>query len=107
MLKPGINVARNGFVVDQTFFDQTQERADWFNDIPTTAALYLDPDGTPHDVGTRFRNPDLAHTYELIAKHGTEALQGRDLEGDRRHGSAPRVRSTAEPRLASGRDDAG
>ena len=74
VLKAGINVARNGFVVDQTFFDQTQSALDWFNDIPTTAALYLDPDGTPHDVGTTFRNPDLAHTYELIAKHGVKEL---------------------------------
>jgi gamma-glutamyltranspeptidase/glutathione hydrolase len=74
VLQPGIDVARNGFVIDQTFFDQTQGALDWFNDIPTTAALYLDPDGTPHDVGTVFRNPDLAHAYEEIAKHGTKSL---------------------------------
>jgi gamma-glutamyltranspeptidase/glutathione hydrolase len=74
VLKPGIRVARDGFVVDQTFFDQTQQALDWFNDIPTTAALYLDPDGTPHDVGTTFRNPDLAHAYEEIAKHGPKVL---------------------------------
>ena len=59
-LAPAIRVARDGFVVDQTFVNQTQENLDWFNDIPATAALYLDPDGTPHDVGTVFRNPDLA-----------------------------------------------
>jgi gamma-glutamyltranspeptidase / glutathione hydrolase len=74
VLQPGIGVARNGFVVDQTFFDQTQQALDWFNDIPTTSALYLDPDGTPHDVGTVFKNPDLAHAYEEIAKHGREVL---------------------------------
>src|SRR5215212_1764268 len=74
VLKPGIKVARDGFVVDQTFFDQTQGALDWFNDIPTTAALYLDPDGTPHDVGTVFHNPDLAHAYEEIGKHGTKLL---------------------------------
>jgi len=74
VLKAGINVARNGFVVDQTFFDQTQQAVPWFDDIPTTTALYLDPDGTPHDVGTTFRNPDLANTYELIAKHGVKEI---------------------------------
>jgi gamma-glutamyltranspeptidase/glutathione hydrolase len=74
VLQPGIGVARNGFVVDQTFYDQTQQALDWFNDIPTTSALYLDPDGTPHDVGTVFRNPDLAHAYEEIAKHGPAVL---------------------------------
>jgi gamma-glutamyltranspeptidase/glutathione hydrolase len=74
VLQPGINVARNGFVIDQTFFDQTDQARIWFDDIPATAALYLDPDGTPHDVGTTFKNPDLARAYELIAKHGVKEL---------------------------------
>src|SRR4051812_7487367 len=73
-LQPAIAVARNGFVVDQTFFNQTNEARDWFDDIPPTAALYLDPDGTPHDVGTTFRNPDLARTYERIAHLGPKCL---------------------------------
>ena len=73
-LAAGIRVARDGFVVDQTFFDQTRDNVDFFNDIPATAALYLDPDGTPHDVGTVFRNPDLARTYERIAHLGTKGF---------------------------------
>jgi len=73
-LAPGIRVARNGFVVDQTFFDQTQANVDWFDDIPSSAALYLDPDGTPHDVGSVFRNPDLADTYERIAHRGAKGF---------------------------------
>src|SRR6266542_3866462 len=67
VLQPGIGVATNGFVVDQTFFNQTNGAKPWFDDIPATAALYLDSDGTPHDVGTVFRNPDLARTYHRIA----------------------------------------
>ena len=73
-LAAGIRVARDGFVVDQTFFDQTRDNVDYFNDIPATAALYLDPDGTPHDVGTVFRNPDLARTYERIAHLGAKGF---------------------------------
>jgi len=74
VLQPGIRVARDGFVIDQTFFDQTDQAKTWFDDIPATAALYLDPDGSPHDVGTTFQNPDLAHAYEVIAKHGVKEL---------------------------------
>ena len=74
VLQPGINVARNGFVIDQTFFDQTDQAKTWFDDIPATAALYLDPDGSPHDVGTTFTNPDLARAYELIARKGVKEL---------------------------------
>jgi gamma-glutamyltranspeptidase/glutathione hydrolase len=73
-LRPAIRVARNGFVVDQTFFDQTQQNVDYFDDVPSTAALYLDSDGTPHDAGTVFRNPDLASTYERIAQLGPKGF---------------------------------
>jgi gamma-glutamyltranspeptidase / glutathione hydrolase len=73
-LQPGIRVATNGFVIDKTFFDQTQQAVPWFDDISTTTSLYLDPDGTPHDVGTVFRNPDLARTYERIAHLGVKGF---------------------------------
>ena len=73
-LEPAIDVASDGFVVDQTFFDQTQANVDWFDDVPASAALFLDPDGTPRDVGTVFRNPDLARTYRLLARRGGRAF---------------------------------
>ena len=60
----------NGFRVDKTFFDQTAPNAPYFDDIPITAAIYLDTDGTPHDIGTKIRNPDLAKTYKRIGRHG-------------------------------------
>src|ERR687895_170720 len=74
VLEPGIRVAENGFVVDQTFFGQTTPNVPWFDDIPSTAAIYLDPDGTPRDVGTVLRNPDMARTYRLIASRGTDGF---------------------------------
>jgi gamma-glutamyltranspeptidase / glutathione hydrolase len=73
-LQPAIQVARDGFVVDQTFADQTQGNLDYFDDVPSTQALYLDPDGTPRDVGTVLRNPDLARTYERIARLGAKGF---------------------------------
>jgi gamma-glutamyltranspeptidase / glutathione hydrolase len=73
-LAPGIHVARDGFVVDQTFFDQTQQAVDFFDDVPATARLFLDPDGTPHDVGSVFTNPELAATYERIAHLGVKGF---------------------------------
>src|SRR3954471_1570019 len=69
-LKYGETVATNGFVVDKTFYDQTYPNDAWFDDIPSTAAIYLDPDGTPREVGTKLRNPDLAKTYALLGKEG-------------------------------------
>ena len=69
-MKPAIEVAERGFEIDQTFFDQTAANVDYFNDIPSSAELFLDPDGTPRDVGTTFRNPDLAKTLRRIANQG-------------------------------------
>jgi gamma-glutamyltranspeptidase/glutathione hydrolase len=75
-LRPAIKIAREGFVIDQTFFSQIQDNVDYFDDAPATAALYLDADGTPRDVGTVLRNPDLARTYELISRLGTKGFYG-------------------------------
>src|SRR3954447_14084930 len=73
-LQPGIDRARRGFVVDKTFFDQTDDATGIFGDFPATAALYLDRDGTPHDVGTVIRNRALARTYALLARDGADAF---------------------------------
>src|SRR5215207_3618925 len=73
-LEPGIRVAQQGFTVDQTFFDQTLPNVDFFDDVPSTAAIYLDPDGTPRDVGSTLRNPDMARAYERIAEDGAKGF---------------------------------
>ena len=71
-LQPGIRVASNGFTVDSTFASQTDSNIDWFKDIPSTAAIYLDPNGTARNVGSTLKNPDLAHTYRLLAQNGAD-----------------------------------
>jgi gamma-glutamyltranspeptidase / glutathione hydrolase len=73
-LRPGIETAEEGFVVDETFASQTVPAVDWFNDVPSTAALYLDEDGTPRDPGSVLRNPDLADTYRRIARRGARSF---------------------------------
>jgi gamma-glutamyltranspeptidase/glutathione hydrolase len=73
-LQPAIRLAARGFVVDQVFADQIAGNVDYFDDIPATARLFLDRDGSPPDVGTVFRNPDLARTYARIAALGPAAF---------------------------------
>ncbi len=79
VLKPGIRTARRGFIVDETFVSQTEPAVPWFDDVPATAEIYLDEDGTPRDVGSRLRNRDLARTYRLIADQGARAFYRGDL----------------------------
>jgi gamma-glutamyltranspeptidase/glutathione hydrolase len=69
-LQPGIRVAKNGFTVDQTFFDSVEAVKTYFDDIPSTAAIYLDPDRSSKDVGSRITNRDMAKTYRLLGRQG-------------------------------------
>jgi gamma-glutamyltranspeptidase/glutathione hydrolase len=104
VLSPAIDVARDGFEVDQTFHDQVQGNVDFFDDITSTEAVYLDPDGTPPDVGSTFTNPDMALAYERIALLGpkgfyrgaiadaiVEAVQEPPLDDDANHVWRPGV----------------
>ena len=80
-LAPATRLADEGFVVDQTFHDQTQDNAERFSAIPPTAQLFL-PDGTAPAVGSVFRNPDLADTYRLLSDQGVDALYQGPLAGE-------------------------
>ncbi|MFI6501738.1 gamma-glutamyltransferase [Nonomuraea typhae] len=77
-LRPAIEVADKGFVVDQTFHDQTAANAARFKDIASTAKLYL-PNGAPPPVGSTFRNPELADTYRELGRRGPGWLYGGRL----------------------------
>ncbi|NJP89328.1 gamma-glutamyltransferase [Nonomuraea sp. FMUSA5-5] len=77
-LQPAIEVASKGFVVDQTFYDQTAANAARFKDISSTAKLYL-PNGAPPPVGSVFRNPELADTYRELGRRGPGWLYGGQL----------------------------
>ncbi len=108
-LAPAIRIAREGFVVDATFAAQTRENLDFFDDAPATKALFLDPDGTPRDVGTVFRNPDLARTLAQIAWRGTKAFYRGDIadaivETVRRPPVSPTANHTWRPGVMDERD---
>jgi gamma-glutamyltranspeptidase/glutathione hydrolase len=103
VLAPAIRIARSGFVIDATFFSQIQENLGWFDDVPAAAALYLDPDGTPRDVGTVFRNPDLARTYRLIGRVGPRGFyRGPLASAIARTVRGPQIAPTADHRWRPG-----
>jgi gamma-glutamyltranspeptidase/glutathione hydrolase len=72
-LRPAIRVAQRGFVVDPTFRQQTLENKVRFDAFTSSRKLYL-PHGDAPQVGTVFRNPDLARTYRLLARRGLSPL---------------------------------
>ncbi|SEJ40367.1 gamma-glutamyltranspeptidase / glutathione hydrolase [Arthrobacter sp. yr096] len=77
-LKPAIKVANRGFVVDQTFRQQTLDNEVRFDAFTSTRDLFL-PGGDAPAVGSVFKNHDLAATYRLLAKEGTDAFYGGAL----------------------------
>jgi gamma-glutamyltranspeptidase/glutathione hydrolase len=87
-LRPAERVARRGFVVDQTFRQQTLDNEARFRKFPETARVYL-PGGSAPAVGSTFRNPDMARTYRLLRRQGTDVLYrgqlGRELVAEARN----------------------
>jgi gamma-glutamyltranspeptidase/glutathione hydrolase len=73
VLKPATALARRGFVVDKTFHQQTVDNAERFNTFTSTRKLFLRHGKAPK-VGSVLRNPDLADTYDLLAKQGMAAF---------------------------------
>ena len=76
LLRPAIATARDGFVIDQTFHDQTAANAARFAHFSATRALYLDAAGQARPVGAVQRNPDLAATYRRIGRFGVGTIYG-------------------------------
>jgi gamma-glutamyltranspeptidase/glutathione hydrolase len=74
-LAPAIAIARAGFEVDQTFHDQVASNLARFSDFTSTRELY----GAAPAVGSIFRNPDLARTYQTLAAHGMDAFYSGPL----------------------------
>ena len=78
VLAPASNLARSGFKVDKTFNQQTDDNAERFNTFTSTRQLFLRHGKAPK-VGSVFRNPDLADTYDLLAERGIRAFYRGDL----------------------------
>jgi len=74
LLQPGVAVAERGFTVDDTFRGQVASNLSRLDAFTSSRALFLTADGQPPQVGSTFRNPDLARTYRLIEHAGPSAL---------------------------------
>jgi gamma-glutamyltranspeptidase/glutathione hydrolase len=81
VLKPAERIARDGFTVDDTFRSQTASNETRFRYFPDTAKLFL-PGGRLPVVGSTFKNPDLARTYEELGRKGIGAIYHGDLGKD-------------------------
>lgn len=81
VLRPAEQLAHRGFVVDETFRQQTAENQARFSAFPATRDLFL-PGGRLPEVGSVLRNPDLARTYRALATQGIRALYNGEIGAD-------------------------
>ena len=94
---PRARLAERGFVVDETFRSQTEDNGERFAAF-TSHQAPLPPRRPLPEVGTRFRNPDLARTYRAF---------GRDPDALLRAARCPReiVRRRPPPADVAGDTD--
>jgi len=95
LLRPAEQLARTGFVVDDTYRQQTLDNAARFAGFPATAQVFL-PGGKAPQVGSVFRNPQMARAYQELRTHGVSSLYGGAL-------GAAIVRAARRPATTGGR----
>lgn len=109
VLERAVEIARRGFVVDETFSEQTEANRARFSDFTSTRELFLTEEGKAPPVGSVLRNPDLAKTLEAIAENGAEAFYSGPLAADlvaavRHPPVAPGASRTVRPGLMTAGD---
>ena len=78
VLEPAITYARKGFPVTELIAYYMQRSAYVLGKYPNFKETYM-PNGKMPAKGEIFRNPDLANTYEKIAKGGRDAFYKGDI----------------------------
>ncbi|RXS44305.1 gamma-glutamyltransferase [Idiomarina sp. 29L] len=73
VLQPAINYAESGFPVTEVIAYYMDRNASVLADQPGFADVFM-KDGDVPEKGERFKNPDLANTYKLLANKGRDAF---------------------------------
>lgn len=78
LLKPSIAYAREGFPMTELIAYQIEQNAPARVKYPGLKETFM-PNGRTPAKGEVFKNPDLANTYEQIAKNGRDAFYKGDI----------------------------
>ncbi|HEY3088117.1 MAG TPA: gamma-glutamyltransferase [Jatrophihabitantaceae bacterium] len=73
-LQPAITVAQRGFTISPDFVQIEQASLPDLQAFTPSRELFLTPDGQPLPVGSTLRNPELARTYQDLARFGPDYL---------------------------------
>jgi len=73
LIDPAIELAEDGFILDQGDFDMLGTATEDFKKFPSTGAIFLNK-GAPFVAGDRLVQQDLAATLRLIKRYGADGF---------------------------------
>ncbi len=74
LVEPAVRLAREGIPITHTLQQSFARSAGRFRQYPSSAAVFLRPDGSLYELGDLWVQPDLAATLELIRDHGKDGF---------------------------------
>lgn len=73
LLQPAIDIAEEGFILNERMAESLESTKGVLEKYPTTAKIFL-RDGQPLKAGERLVQKDLARTFRIVAEKGPDAL---------------------------------
>ena len=81
LVEPAIRLAREGIPLSYTLASSFQRYGQEWQRYPSSAKVFLREDGSYYQMGDVWRQPDLAHTLELIRDQGRDGFyEGENAE---------------------------
>jgi len=74
VLAPAIELANDGIIVSFALNYEIRARAEQLLKNKEAARLFFKPDGSPYEIGERWKQKDLAWTLTQISRHGLDGF---------------------------------
>ena len=74
LVAPAIDLARNGIPITYELYSGFRAFNSAWQQYPSSAEVFLKPDGSNYELGDTWYQPDLAHTLELIQRDGRDGF---------------------------------
>ena len=81
LVAPAVELARDGIPISYSLYTGFARSKGRFDQYPSSAAKFFKADGSLYEMGETWRQPDLAHTLELIQNNGADGFyKGENAE---------------------------
>ena len=81
LVAPAVKLAREGISINYSLYTGFARSKPRFDQYPSSAAKFFKADGSLYEMGETWRQPDLAHTLELIQNNGADGFyKGENAE---------------------------